>query len=1576
MLSNFIAIGGQPIDQNADRGSFFERLWARIWAHKPMAAMCCLILAIGSMVTLIVVGLIPLYLPTKQISSYDNITPATYDLVYGTNTNVDQPLSVADKQALADNMMKALDIQGVTVTYGELLPHSTVTSKRKRQVLRGNNVVCQNDPGTTGNILTMSLSVTYPSHCPVDCQKKYNNNIARRLNTTNTKFNFVVTFTGYPPMNLNMSLCGTQRIRQDTITTAQPDTPVAVSSQPAMCSCQGQLPSTLTLNNVQFDPTTAMYQWQSSTAGQNNWINIGTPSKTSSLILNAQNYPTDYRCQILFQNSVSANLISTIITIKNTYCPPIPTNCASGNNINHFILSGEFTSQINDANTNCASNAYNDETKQTIILYASQTYQGQISTQSTNNMYYAIWIDLNNNYIFEDSEKLTGGKLDGSTLTNFNLIIPSVSASVILGTHRMRVTVVPENTPAACGGTGVNGETHDYTVNLVATWTGTPTPPTAITQQPSTCSCRNQLPFTLSLSNANFDPTNAMYLWQSSPTGTNTWSNLAGPVSSSTYQGAGQDSPSDYQCLILVQNPTPTIITSMIVTISNSYCPTFAMNCNQNAKIDNFILPGDFGSVINDQATGCSTNGYKAPIPTTLMLTVDKNYMTQVSTGGDSTGIFITIWIDLNNNFLFENSEIISSTSLSGVSPGPITVNVPSSMVMGQFGQHRMRVMLTTINPTTSCGQLNGIGETQDYNIQIVMAWTGTPTQPTAITQQSSTCSCRNQIPFILSLSNTNFDLTNAMYLWQSSPTGTNTWSNLGAPTGLSTYEGAGQDSPSDYQCLILIQNPTPMIITSAIVTISNSYCPTFAMNCNQNNKIDNFILAGDFGSIINDQTTGCSTNGYKAPNPTTLVLIVDKNYAAQVSTGGDSTGMFITIWIDINNNFVFENSEIISSTSLSGVSPGPITVNVPSSMVMINQYGRHRMRVMLTTINPTTSCGQLNGIGETHDYNIQIVMAWPGTPAQPTTTTDQSATCSCNGKRPFTLSLSNVNFDPTNAIYLWQSAPTGTNTWNNLGAPTVLPTYQGAGQDSPSDYQCQILIQNPTPMIIYSKLISISNTYCPPLNSICDSAAGYDMIDTFTIVGVADTQINDVGTGCSANGYDKRLTEEVVLRINSQYSISLSTGYTAKSATDRDFFAIWIDFNNDSIFTGQEIVASGSFADTTLTTFTLTIPSLSSTVQLGRFRMRVSVARGGLPNGCQISVKFGETQDYMVQVTDGWFLLPNMNHARSGHTASVLKSGNLLVIGGYDGTSVLNTAESFDMSTDKKWKNTASMQDARTNHTATVLSDGQVLVIGGSQSGLILMSVELYNPKGDQWTTRSPMTAPRTMHTASLLSGDKILVTGGMSNGVFINTAALYDVKTDTWTAANDMISKRLQHTASTLSSNKVLLAGGDTPDTSGTSELYQGANAKAGSVSNMAYARQWHRASAFSTDQVLVTGGRVDSTSLYPPAAELYTPKTKKWSTVAAMTSARMSHTATVLLDNIVVAAGGELSGIVLSTAEYYDMTKKTWNSAGHLIYARSKHADLVFNGEIVIVTGGSNGANSLQTVELWYDVLLLAP
>ncbi|CAF4062235.1 unnamed protein product, partial [Adineta steineri] len=856
------------------------------------------------------------------------------------------------------------------------------------------------------------------------------------------------------------------------------------------------------------------------------------------------------------------------------------------------------------------------------------------------------------------------------------------------------------------------------------------------------------------------------------------------------------------------------------------------------------------------------------------------------------------------------------------------------------------------------------------------LAWTGTPAQPTAITQQPSTCSCGNQLPFVLSLLNTNFDPTNALYLWQSSPTGANTWSNLGTPSSLSPYEGAGQDSPSDYQCLILIQNPTPMIITSAIVTISSSYCPTFAMNCNQNAEINNFILAGDFNSIINDQATGCSTNGYKAPSETTVVLIADKNYMAQVSTGGDSTGMFITIWIDLNNNFLFENSEIISSTSLSGVSPGPITVNVPSSMVM-GQYGRHRMRVMLTTINPVISCGQLNGIGETHDYNIQIIMAWTDTPALPTTTSNQPSTCSCRGQLPFTLSFSNANFDPTNAMYLWQSSPTGKNTWSNLGRPTVLPTYQGAGQNFPSDYQCQLLIQNPTPMIITSMIVTISNTYCPPLNSICDPSAGGDMIDTFTIVGEAGTQINDGGTGCAPNGYDNRTSEEVVLRIAGSYPISLSTGHTATSDMDRDFFAIWIDFNNDTIFTDQEIIASGNFPDNSNTAgFTLTVPSLSSTVQLGRFRMRVSVARGGLPNGCQVRVKFGETHDYMVQITDGWLLLPSMNHARSGHTASLLQSQNVLVIGGYDGTSVVNTAEFLDMSS-STWINTAIMQNARTNHTATVLSDGRVLVIGGSGSGpnSILNSVELYDPAIDQWTTRSPMTVPRTMHTASLLPGDQILVTGGMSNGVFINTTALYDVGANTWTTADHMRSNRLQHTASTLSSNRVLVAGGDTPDTSGTSELYQGTRVNRNSVSNMAYARQWHRASVLSNDQVLVTGGRVDSTNLYPTAAELYSQRTSKWSKVAAMTGARMSHTASVT-NNIVVVAGGESLGFVLNTTEYYDTTNKKWHSAGHLIYARSKHADALFEGVIPIVISGTDGVNSLQTVEFWYGVQSLAP
>ena len=84
----------------------------------------------------------------------------------------------------------------------------------------------------------------------------------------------------------------------------------------------------------------------------------------------------------------------------------------------------------------------------------------------------------------------------------------------------------------------------------------------------------------------------------------------------------------------------------------------------------------------------------------------------------------------------------------------------------------------------------------------------------------------------------------------------------------------------------------------------------------------------------------------------------------------------------------------------------------------------------------------------------------------------------------------------------------------------------------------------------------------------------------------------------------------------------------------------------------------------------------------------------------------------------------------RGGHTASVLTNGQVLVTGGYNhdiaGWNYLNSIELYDPSTET-WTNTSNMNSIRTDHTASVLTDGKVLVTGGWNGFTNLNSAELY---------------------------------------------------------------------------------------------------------------------------------------------------------------------------------------------------------------------------------------------------------
>ena len=109
-------------------------------------------------------------------------------------------------------------------------------------------------------------------------------------------------------------------------------------------------------------------------------------------------------------------------------------------------------------------------------------------------------------------------------------------------------------------------------------------------------------------------------------------------------------------------------------------------------------------------------------------------------------------------------------------------------------------------------------------------------------------------------------------------------------------------------------------------------------------------------------------------------------------------------------------------------------------------------------------------------------------------------------------------------------------------------------------------------------------------------------------------------------------------------------------------------------------------------------------------------------------------------------------------------------------------------------WSLTASMSTPRTGHTATLLPDGRVLVSGGqwtdqnSDDGgfrTVEATAEIYDPRQGTWSPTASMSTPRYIHTATLLPDGRVLVSGGYNNtngGAPTDSVELYDPGLGTW--------------------------------------------------------------------------------------------------------------------------------------------------------------------------------------------------
>ena len=188
--------------------------------------------------------------------------------------------------------------------------------------------------------------------------------------------------------------------------------------------------------------------------------------------------------------------------------------------------------------------------------------------------------------------------------------------------------------------------------------------------------------------------------------------------------------------------------------------------------------------------------------------------------------------------------------------------------------------------------------------------------------------------------------------------------------------------------------------------------------------------------------------------------------------------------------------------------------------------------------------------------------------------------------------------------------------TFNTVGQYTItLVATNAMGSDSEVKTNYITVVQQTGP--------------CTPSASTCDEY----------ILNVTLNTINNTSS-CTAGGFMDYTNMNTTLAKNSAYSATITPGIVGQAnpgAYTADEIAIWIDYNNDQDFAdageqvGYVLVAAGWS-----NVFNFTVPGTAVT---GMVHMRVRIsfsdaANGGAPIDPCAAATYGETEDYMVNIT------------------------------------------------------------------------------------------------------------------------------------------------------------------------------------------------------------------------------------------------------------------------------------------------------------------------------------------------------
>ena len=228
---------------------------------------------------------------------------------------------------------------------------------------------------------------------------------------------------------------------------------------------------------------------------------------------------------------------------------------------------------------------------------------------------------------------------------------------------------------------------------------------------------------------------------------------------------------------------------------------------------------------------------------------------------------------------------------------------------------------------------------------------------------------------------------------------------------------------------------------------------------------------------------------------------------------------------------------------------------------------------------------------------------------------------------------------------------------------------------------------------------------------------------------------------------------------------------------------------------------------------------------------------------------------------------------------------------------------------------------------------------------------------------------------TITLLQDGRVLIAGGFHGGdksfTPYATAQLYDPRTGTFSLTASMAVPRSNHTATLLRDGRVLITGGFSQPNGladgrylASAELFDPKTGRFSPTGSMVHARAWQTATLLADGRVLVVGG--NRFPDLPATAELYDPKTGRFTAIGSVLSDnRSSHTATTLADGRILIAGDSHD----SAAVLYDPATKKFRKTGSMTTLRDTNAAVLLPGGRVLIVGGMSLAEpNIASAELY--------